>query len=184
MRTPEQIKQAKREWGQRDYITNREKYKLRAKLWRLANSERGYAISKRWRAKHREQYNAAQKKWRDDNPEKVKEIAHQTYRKHGAKYLEAVKKRLGIKAYRTRGLYHQTLRRARKKHLTVGDLTEIAKVYERARWWKQWFNIVVDHIIPLSRNGTHEAKNLQIIYGFENNRKYNNGNYKPKVVFL
>ncbi len=184
MRTPEQIKQAKREWGQRDYAAKHEEYKLRAKLWQRANPERAYAKAKRYRAKYRERYNAAQKKWRDNNPEKVKGIAHKTYRKHGAKYLEGVKKRLGMERYRARCLHHVRLREARKKLLTIGDVTDIAKVYERARWWKQWFDVAVDHIIPLSRNGTHEATNLQIIYGFENNRKYNNANYKPKVVFV
>jgi len=67
---------------------------------------------------------------------------------------------------------------------TIGDLTEIAKVYERAKWWRQWFDVAVDHIIPLSKNGTHEASNLQIIYAFENAIKHTNSEYKPRVVFM
>jgi hypothetical protein len=72
---------------------------------------------------------------------------------------------------------------ALKRKVTVGDLTEIAKVYERRSWWGQWFDVVVDHIVPLFHGGTHEAKNLQIIYRFENSRKGRSLNYKPRVIF-
>lgn len=72
---------------------------------------------------------------------------------------------------------------ALKRNATIGDLTEIAKVYERRSWWGQWFDVVVDHIIPLACGGTHEAKNLQIIYRFENSRKFQSLNYKPRIIF-
>jgi 5-methylcytosine-specific restriction endonuclease McrA len=75
-------------------------------------------------------------------------------------------------------------RRAMKRNVTVGDLTAIAKIYERAKEWRQWFDVVVDHIIPLIKGGTHEASNLQIIYGFDNARKHDSLTYKPRVVFL
>lgn len=72
---------------------------------------------------------------------------------------------------------------ALKRAVTIGDLTEIAKVYERCAWWKRWFDVEVDHIIPLARNGAHVAKNLQIIYQFENRRKHSKLDYKPRVIF-
>jgi hypothetical protein len=77
-----------------------------------------------------------------------------------------------------------SIRRARKRAATIGDLTDIAKVYDRRNWWRQWFPVEVDHVISLARGGTHEAKNLQIIYDFENRRKHARSDYKPRVVFL
>jgi 5-methylcytosine-specific restriction endonuclease McrA len=165
MRTPEEIKQAKRDWGQRDYAANREKYIARAKQWQKDHPERTYAKSKRYRAKYRERYNAAQKRWADNNSEKRKEIAHRSYRKYGT--------------------YHVRLRQLRQKLVTVGDLTDIEKVYHRCAELRQWFTgLVVDHIIPISKGGTHEPNNLQIIYDFENRRKNARLDYKPKVVFV
>lgn len=76
------------------------------------------------------------------------------------------------------------IRRARKRATTIGDLTDIAKVYERRDWWRRFFPVEVDHVISLARGGTHEAKNLQIIYDFENRRKYARSDYKPRVVFV
>jgi 5-methylcytosine-specific restriction endonuclease McrA len=61
---------------------------------------------------------------------------------------------------------------------------KITAIYRRCQELRQWFSVVVDHIIPLSRGGMHEAANLQIIYDFENSRKHTNINYKPKVIFL
>jgi hypothetical protein len=72
---------------------------------------------------------------------------------------------------------------ARKRQATIGDLTEIAKLYERARELRQWFDVAVDHTVPLSKGGTHEASNLQILYVFENCSKQGNLNYKPRVIF-
>jgi hypothetical protein len=172
------------DWARRDYAANPEKIKLRANRWLEANPERRRAIKARWRAKHRAEYNAAQKRWGDNNVEKRKEIAHRSYKKHWRARLERVIQRLGKERYNARCLHHVRLRHARKKAVTIGDVTAIAKVYDRARWWKQWFDVDVDHITPLSKGGMHEATNLQIIYGFENNRKYNNPSYKPRVIFV
>lgn len=94
------------------------------------------------------------------------------------KYKAANPDRVKILARKGRGI-----RRARLRAATIGDLTDIHKIYERCHWWKQWFDVVVDHVISLARGGTHEAKNLQIIYRFENEKKGARQDYKPRVVF-
>jgi 5-methylcytosine-specific restriction endonuclease McrA len=73
---------------------------------------------------------------------------------------------------------------ALRRGVTIGDLVEIRKVYDRRAWWGQWFDVVVDHIIPFARGGTHEASNLQIIYRRENELKWTKSDYKPRVIFL
>jgi HNH endonuclease len=77
----------------------------------------------------------------------------------------------------------QALRYARQRLATIGDLTDIAKVYERAAELRQWFEVEVDHIKPLAKGGTHEASNLQIIYAYENRRKHALAGYKVRVIF-
>jgi hypothetical protein len=85
-----------------------------------------------------------------------------------------------VKVLRNKG---NGIRRARERAATIGDLIDIHKIYERCNWWKQWFDVVVDHAISLARGGTHEAKNLQIIYRFENEKKGARLDYKPRVIF-
>lgn len=75
-------------------------------------------------------------------------------------------------------------KRALKRGVAVGDLTKIAKIYARCEWWRQWFDVLVDHIIPLGRGGSHEASNLQIIYRRDNEKKHLKLDYKPQVIFL
>jgi 5-methylcytosine-specific restriction endonuclease McrA len=75
-------------------------------------------------------------------------------------------------------------RRAHKKAAAQGDSFEIAKVYARCRKLRRWFNVVVDHIIPLSKGGAHSPCNMQIIYASENSKKRDRLDYAPSVVFL
>jgi len=75
-------------------------------------------------------------------------------------------------------------RRALKFGATIGDPQAIAKIYTRARELRQWFNVVVDHIVPLSKGGAHSVENLQIIYATENLQKNARLNYVPKVIFI
>lgn len=132
------------------------------------------------------EYLARKRRWRLANPEKVKAIK----RRHRATHLESVRagNRVRNKRWQLKNPHKLraqcVLRRARQRKVTIGDLTAIENIYHRARWWRQWFDAVVDHIIPLAKNGTHEASNLQIIYGFENKRKGDRLNYKPRVVFV
>ncbi len=81
--------------------------------------------------------------------------------------------------------YHCARRWAMTRCRTVPETgAEIKKIYARALKLRQWFDVVVDHIIPLSKDGLHCPGNLQIIYRHENDAKHNNENYKPQIVFL
>jgi 5-methylcytosine-specific restriction endonuclease McrA len=59
----------------------------------------------------------------------------------------------------------------------------IKAVYARCRELRQWFDVVVDHIVPMGKGGTHTVDNLQIIYRAENDRKAQWLNYNPQIVF-
>lgn len=76
------------------------------------------------------------------------------------------------------------IKRARRSKATIGDQKAICKIYIRCRELCRWFDVVVDHIVPLSKGGAHAANNLQIIYRKENEKKHNSLFFKPSVVFL
>jgi 5-methylcytosine-specific restriction endonuclease McrA len=84
---------------------------------------------------------------------------------------------------RLKNCVHAAKRNALKRCRTVGDLFAIEKVYARAQELRQWFDVVVDHIVPLAKGGAHSPENLQIIYAFENERKGARLDYKPRVIF-
>ena len=74
-------------------------------------------------------------------------------------------------------------RRAQKYKATCGDPKAIAKIIARAQELRQWFDVVVDHKIPLCKGGTHSPDNLQIIYARENAEKGSRLDYTPTVIF-
>lgn len=141
--------------------------------YRKSNRDKILATKAAWRKANPE--NAL--KWRADNRGKIMEYRKATKEKRLDWQTTYDQANLDKKAAR------EELRRARKRQATIGDLTDISKIYERAQWWRQWFDVAVDHIMPLSKNGTHEASNLQIIYGFENSRKNAKLDYKPQIIF-
>lgn len=134
---------------------NREKCNAAQLKWNQKNRDKLHAIHRAYRERHPEKRAAMEKSWRDRNREKVLEWK----RKYSA------------------------MRRARLRLATIGDLTAIAKVYERAEHLRQWFDVCVDHIWPLAKGGTHSPDNLQIIYRSENNHKRAQWGYEPKVIF-
>jgi HNH endonuclease len=135
----------------------------------------------KWRKENQEKIRKYNAEWRKANPNKVKAHHAKSYktnyskvRKHQAEY---------FKQNRSKFRANTVAYKARKRLATIGDLTDMAKIYERAEELRQWFDVVVDHIIPWAKGGTHEASNLQIIYASENRRKYDKLDYKPRVIF-
>lgn len=106
-------------------------------------------------------------RWRRNNPEKER-LKRKRWRLNNPEKHRASKAK----------------RNALKRNATIGDLTEIAKVYSRAQELRnQGFDVQVDHIIPLSKGGAHSPENLQILYTFENLKKGSSLTYVPEVVF-
>ncbi len=86
--------------------------------------------------------------------------------------------------YRAKGREYRAIRRAIELMADVRDRPGIAKIYKRAGVLRQWFDVVVDHIIPLAKGGAHAPGNLQIIYRLENLHKNASLTCKPKVIFI
>lgn len=152
-----------------------DRYKKMLREWRLKNPD----YMKAYRQKNREKIAEQMLEWRARNAERITEKSRQWKKKNRDKITAQ------NRWWRFNNSDRRNKNEAKRRVITgsIADYTEIAKVYERARWWKQWFDVVVDHILPLSRGGLHTVSNLQIIYRSENAKKYNISGYKPKVVF-
>lgn len=105
------------------------------------------------------------------------------------KYERSSKGRLSQQRYRMR---HPDVQRAseasyrarRHRVCIAGNKKEIRQIYSRAKYFRQWFDVSVDHIIPMVKGGLHAPNNLQIIYRSENVRKRDSLNFTPSVIFI
>ncbi len=140
---------------------------MNSKSWYDKNPGKREEHQKRFFKNHPEWKSLECKRYRKRHPDRNPESCKKYYQNNKERFFAAAARR-----------------RALQRKVTVGGLKAIIKIYKRAQWWKQWFDVVVDHIIPLSKGGEHSAKNLQIIYAFENARKGSSLTYKPSAVFL
>jgi len=141
--------------------------------------------------------------WRADNPRRARRINRRYERSQGGRekrrQYETKRKRpswyadvrrmfdqLRSLAFPERGRKHEAARRGRRNAtiLTRREKRRMAKIYARAEELRQWFNVVVDHRIPLAKGGLHHPDNLQIIYLVENTRKGARLDYTPSVIFV
>jgi 5-methylcytosine-specific restriction endonuclease McrA len=120
-----------------------------------------------WSKTNRDKKNASKKQWVSRNRKKV-----------------ATQSRLWAKNNPEKIYARNARQRAVKRKATCGDKNKIAKIYKRALTLRRWFDVVVDHIIPLSKGGPHSPENLQIIYAKENALKGIRLDYKPRVIFI
>jgi len=113
----------------------------------------------------------AEKKWRQANPE-IRKAKNKRWKATNADQFR-VQKNCSV-----------VIKFAKKWGARIGNRKTIRKIYDRAAELRQWFDVEVDHIIPMAKGGAHTPENLQIIYAFENHRKRNSLTYKPKVIFI
>lgn len=150
---------------------------LRMKKWRSDNRELALRLTKEWRSRNKERLSAYAKRWRLLNSDRHRIAKNKWNRKHPEKARERVKK--WKKSNPDKVAYNHNKRRAQ----CSGSCPLTRKVYGRCLELKQWFDVVVDHIIPLSKGGRHSFQNLQIIYAHENSVKNDSLNYVPRIIF-
>ena len=147
---------------------------------------------RKYREHHREELNANNRRYVERmNNDPVKREQYKKRRKAAfAKWMREnrtealLRKSARKKNHQHKYNAYESKRRALKRQSRIGNFDAVIKVYERAKWWRQWFNVVVDHIVPLIKGGAHDASNLQIIYESDNARKHASLNYKPRVIFV
>jgi 5-methylcytosine-specific restriction endonuclease McrA len=138
------------------------------RLYRLAFPERQKLADQKYYKAHRAVRAAYTRSWRLRNRERWNHFSQNYYRKNKVHVNTKVR-----------------LRQLKKlAAIPPGtDLHAISKIYARAAELRQWFDVVVDHKLPISKGGQHTPENLQIIYAFENGRKHDRLDYQPAVIF-
>ena len=157
--TPEQMASKMADSAARAALYKRE--------WRLKNRDRVLEQQRQWRDRNRERERLRAAKFRAGSPEASREISRRYNRIHP-----------DIARLRTRR------RRARIIGATIGNGVAIAtwetkwrrKSSVKCFWCCQKFPPSAchsDHIVPLTRGGTHSVENLTIACAGCNQRKYN-----------
>lgn len=154
---------AAREKSRAHYAKNREKIRQQAKARYEANPEKERNYSRRYRALNRERANAIVREWRVKYPEKAKAIGKAWYNAN----LDKVH-------------IHRKTRRAKLANAPINDFTaeqwvalQIAFAHRCAYCKKRMKGrLTQDHIIPLSKGGSHTINNIVPACGSCNSKKH------------
>jgi len=180
-----------------------------AKAWAVLHREKMRESCRRWAASHREERRAYKQHYEQEHRTERLKHKRMYYREHCVKALEYAANyrrihhedperlercRVAAREYYKRHLSeynaYSTVRRALKLAVTVGNLTEIREIYHKAKEDPKVRCYLcgrlipkghrhVDHIVPLTKGGSHRPSNLAVACDKCNREKYNK---MPKEV--
>lgn len=166
-----------------DGETRKGKVRRRWKEWRIANHDRHLAYSRKWYSENKDRAKESMRKWNRKNIVRSRELKRLWRQKNRERHNSSNRQWAKNNPVKIRS--KTVWRRAMLHRATVtGTQKAIEAIYCRAMELRKWFNVCVDHIIPLAKGGLHCPSNLQIIYHSENCAKGDRLNYVPTVIFL
>lgn len=149
------------EYCRRQYSANPQRVIERTRRWQRANPETVSAINLRYREANRGKKAEDARRWRQANPERAAEKARR-WRQANPLRINQLNAR----------------RRALIKGATIGDVS-YPRILERDGYvchicggYVAPDGLQFDHIIPLSRNGTHSEDNIAVSHASCNARKW------------
>lgn len=144
-----------------------------SKAYRQRHPERHKAFVQRWRSEHAEQYKASKDAWRTRNRDKHNEHSRR-WRAENPEESRATDLRSKSK---------------RRMAIASGPVERFTseEIFERDNWichlcqspvdpglsWPDIMSATIDHVVPLSRGGTHERQNVALAHLGCNSRKGN-----------
>lgn len=180
------IRKRRREYA----AANREKESTARAAWVQANAEHYREYMAQWRAANTERIRLAARQWAERNPERYAELRSQWYLANREAILErnhtdpdriaARREAARRSAERNRDARTEAQRRRRVDKLGLriedvdldalwtGSCALCGEPIDRDLRWPDPMSKSIDHTVPLSRGGTHEAHNLSWTHLFCN----------------
>lgn len=160
----ERERERARQWR----IDNLERKRENERRWREANRERARNYARRWAEANYERKRENLRRWRGANREHSREYARRWYETNSERARE--KNRQWCKNNLDKNRYYEHTRRARKHGNGEAMTSAEYREWEAAQEKKCFYcdadlsngSYTVDHIVPLSKGGVHQANNLCI----------------------
>ena len=172
IKNKEKMKERKKECNRLRYLRDRERIKASVAEYRLNNPEKVkefkyeyylknkikiHEKGKNWIVENIEKHRKYKKQWQFDNPDKMKKYRRSYRKNHPEQIRDDAQRRRVMKL----NGYHEKI--------------NSLKIYERDQWicqlcdekvdkflkWPDSLSPSLDHIIPLSKGGSHTMKNVQ-----------------------
>ncbi len=149
------------------------------KLWQKNNPEKAKEIKRKWYKNNRDKANIMQKRYRDNNPEKFdqyhKDWELRNEEQSAQSHCNATNKWRQTHPLEAKEMKNR--RRALEKN-AVTEKINTEKIYERDKWicgicgrkvnknlkYPNKFSAVLDHVLPLSKGGSHTEDNIQLAH--------------------
>jgi len=128
------------------------------KQWKKDNPDKARAIQKRYRKKYPEKMNEKSKKWARENPDKIR-IRHKKYRQENPDKIKAINHKYRARKKNAEGSFTREEWEAKKKEFNY-KCVDCGKS-ETELLDKTGIGLTIDHIIPLSKNGTNYISNIE-----------------------
>ena len=145
--------EAKKAYDKKYHALHAEEYRQRAKDWYASNFERAKERHSQYEAANKERVRERWREWYRGNKASRQEQCRQSYLRHKEAYLDSVhRRRARIKGARPLG------ERISKSGIYQRD-GGICHICGLVADQKDWH---LDHVIPLSRGGTHSNANVAV----------------------
>ncbi len=166
-RSPEKGRSACRAWRE----ANREKNRARVKKWKGGNKGKTREQMKTWRSRNREKVREDSRRWQRDNPQRHRDGNKKSRLKNPETHLACSARRRALK------------RNAAGNHTAADRVLVYAIFGKRCLCCGGTHDIVLDHVSPLSPNGSNGPENLQPLCRSCNSSKGNRAStdYRPRA---
>ena len=167
-----------------------EKRRAYLREWQRAHRDKMREYQARWNAKNPDKILLYSQRWREQHPAKAREVQQRHDRKRAARKAiydrtRVIQRRIASRAYdKAHPESHRERAHRRRVKLMAGfvEKVDFATVYERdqgrchicgKRVEKK--EATLDHLIPVSRGGSHRTSNVRIAHRSCNSRRSSRG---------
>lgn len=176
--TPEERKEKQRVRSKRWYEKNKKTAIDRAKAWKKENTDKVKICNKNYRIKNKKSVKEKSARWAKENPEKGRAKTARYARKYpervrerSAKYKRNNPEKVKSQKQNRRARVIENGGEISHDHIKKLILFQKNKCFVcRLNFKKNGFH--VDHIVPLSRGGKNDNKNIQLLCPICNHKKH------------